>query len=133
MGPDDLLCSRNARNKNVLAWDKNASLRARGWVGENVARNRGSTRLSLKRKRRIQKTRPLKSIYRATTVLSWGLCEQEKRSACSFTLLGLFDRLLEHGLSALGVEGKLYRTFCRVTCACKGFGIGRPGDLGHPQ
>jgi len=27
------------------------------------------------------------------------------------SLLGLLDRLLEHGLTALGVEGKLYRTF----------------------
>ena len=25
----------------VLAWDKSASRRARGWVGENVARSKG--------------------------------------------------------------------------------------------
>src|SRR6476660_2554677 len=60
MEPDDLLCSRNARpqkggwaawpsscsrnahDKNVLAWDKSASRRARGRAGENGARNRRS-------------------------------------------------------------------------------------------
>ena len=31
--------------RNVLAWDKSASRRARGWAGEKAARNRGSTRL----------------------------------------------------------------------------------------
>ena len=34
-------CSRNAHAQKVLAWDKSASRRARGWAGENVARSRG--------------------------------------------------------------------------------------------
>jgi hypothetical protein len=33
-------CSRNAHGEAVLAWDKSASRRARGWAGENVARSR---------------------------------------------------------------------------------------------
>ena len=63
MEPDDLLCSRNARpervggeqpdhpscsqnahDETVLAWDKSASWRARGWAGENVARSQGQPR-----------------------------------------------------------------------------------------
>ena len=42
---------------NVLAWEKSASRRARGRAGENVARNRGSTRLPLKMKLGIEITR----------------------------------------------------------------------------
>jgi len=38
-------CSQSTHDETVLAWDKNASRRARGWAGENVARTRGSTRL----------------------------------------------------------------------------------------
>ena len=37
-------CSQNAYDKNVLAWDKSASRRARGWAGENVARSKGQPR-----------------------------------------------------------------------------------------
>ena len=63
MEPDDLLCSRNARpqkdgegvarcpscsqnahGETVLAWDKSASRRARGWAGENVTRSKGQPR-----------------------------------------------------------------------------------------
>lgn len=29
-------CSQNAHDRNVLAWDKSASRRARGWADENV-------------------------------------------------------------------------------------------------
>ena len=43
-------CSRNAHAQKVLAWDNSASQRARGRAGENVGRNRGSTRLPLKMK-----------------------------------------------------------------------------------
>ena len=49
--------SRNAHDQNVLAWDKSASRRARGWAGENVARNRESTRLPSEAKRGIGKAR----------------------------------------------------------------------------
>src|SRR6266850_7685277 len=68
MGPDDLLCPRNARSKKdvegaarcpscsqnahgeaVLDWDKSASRRAQGWVGENVARGEGQPGHSLER------------------------------------------------------------------------------------
>ena len=34
-------CSQNAHDETVLAWDKSASRRARGWAGENVARSKG--------------------------------------------------------------------------------------------
>jgi hypothetical protein len=34
-------CSQNAHDRNVLAWDKSASRRARGWAGEDVARSKG--------------------------------------------------------------------------------------------
>jgi len=34
-------CSQNAYAQKVLAWDKSASWRARGWAGENVARSKG--------------------------------------------------------------------------------------------
>ena len=34
-------CAQNAHDRNVLAWDKSASRRARGWAGENVARSKG--------------------------------------------------------------------------------------------
>ena len=34
-------CSRNAHDKHVLARDKSASRRARGWAGENIARSKG--------------------------------------------------------------------------------------------
>jgi hypothetical protein len=74
MEADDLLCSRNARpmkalveraqwkisqppslkreraslegsiGSKVLAWDKSASRRARGWAGEKVARSKGQLR-----------------------------------------------------------------------------------------
>ena len=37
-------CSRNAHDRNVFAWDKSASRRARGWAGENVARSQGQPR-----------------------------------------------------------------------------------------
>ncbi len=33
------LCSQNAHDKTVLAWANGASRRARGRVGENVARS----------------------------------------------------------------------------------------------
>ncbi len=33
-GSIGLLCSQNAHDQNVLAWDKSASWRARGWAGE---------------------------------------------------------------------------------------------------
>ena len=35
--PSWLSCSQNAHGRSVLAWDKSASRRARGWAGENVA------------------------------------------------------------------------------------------------
>ena len=35
------LCSRNAHNKNVLAWTNGTSWRASGWAGEKVARSEG--------------------------------------------------------------------------------------------
>jgi hypothetical protein len=38
------LCSQNAHIQKVLAWDKSASRRARGWAGENVARSKGQPR-----------------------------------------------------------------------------------------
>jgi hypothetical protein len=41
-------CSRNAHDKNVLAWANGTSWRASGWAGEKIARNRGATRLPLK-------------------------------------------------------------------------------------
>src|SRR4029078_10066513 len=35
-------CSQNAHGETVLAWDKSASRRARGfWEGENIARSKG--------------------------------------------------------------------------------------------
>jgi hypothetical protein len=34
-------CSQNAHIQKVLAWDKSASWRARGWAGENVAHSKG--------------------------------------------------------------------------------------------
>ncbi|MCG3776720.1 MAG: hypothetical protein JW395_3582 [Nitrospira sp.] len=34
-------CSQNAHDETVLAWDKSASRRTRGWAGENVARSKG--------------------------------------------------------------------------------------------
>jgi hypothetical protein len=34
-------CSQNAHDETVLDWDKSASRRAQGWVGENVARSKG--------------------------------------------------------------------------------------------
>ena len=37
-------CSQNAHIQKVLAWDKSASRRARGWAGENVARSKGQPR-----------------------------------------------------------------------------------------
>ena len=36
-------CSQNAHDMNVLAWDKSASRRARGWAGEKVTRSRGQS------------------------------------------------------------------------------------------
>jgi hypothetical protein len=48
MTPVPIPCSRSAHDQNVLAWDKSTSWRAQGWAGENVARNRGATRLPLK-------------------------------------------------------------------------------------
>ena len=50
-------CSRNAHDKNVLAWDKSASRRARGWAGEIIAHNRGSARSSLKGNREKARNR----------------------------------------------------------------------------
>ncbi len=35
MEPDDLLCSRNAHDRNVLARDKSVFRHAQGWAGEN--------------------------------------------------------------------------------------------------
>jgi hypothetical protein len=35
-------CSQNAHDKTVLARDRSASRRARGWAGKNVARSKGS-------------------------------------------------------------------------------------------
>ena len=32
-------CLHNAYAQKVLAWDKSAFRRARGWLGENVSRN----------------------------------------------------------------------------------------------
>jgi len=32
-------CSQNAHGETVLAWDKSASRRARGWAGEKAARS----------------------------------------------------------------------------------------------
>jgi len=43
----------------VLAWGKSASRRARGWAGENIARNPGSTRLPWKTKWGSGKTRAI--------------------------------------------------------------------------
>ena len=42
-------CSQNAHDKHVLAWDKSASRRARGWAGENIARSEGQSGDSLSR------------------------------------------------------------------------------------
>ena len=51
-------CSQNAHDETVLAWDKSASRRARGWAGENVARSeRQSDRSLLKGGQRPQKMR----------------------------------------------------------------------------
>ena len=33
-------CSRSPYDETVVAWDKSASRRARGWAGENVARSK---------------------------------------------------------------------------------------------
>ena len=37
-------CSQNAHGETVLAWDKSASRRARGWAGEKVVRSKGQPR-----------------------------------------------------------------------------------------
>ena len=37
-------CSQNAHGETVLAWDKSASRRARGWAGEKVAHTQASIR-----------------------------------------------------------------------------------------
>jgi len=39
MGPDDLLCSRNARSRKDLARVNGTSRRASGWAGEKAARS----------------------------------------------------------------------------------------------
>ena len=77
MEPVDLLCSRNARPQkdgdgaarcpycsqnahieNVLAWDKSASRRARGWAGENVARNKRFSLILLGKNRSPERDGP---------------------------------------------------------------------------
>ena len=40
-------CSQCAHDETVLAWDKSASRRARGWAGENIARSQRALQATL--------------------------------------------------------------------------------------
>jgi len=57
------------KNQNVLAWGKSASRRARGWAGENIARNRGSTRLPWKTKWGSGKTRAVEAAHGSSLLM----------------------------------------------------------------
>jgi hypothetical protein len=43
-------CSRNAHDNNVLAWDKSASWRSRGWAGEMLRAVNDNLAIPLKKR-----------------------------------------------------------------------------------